>query len=484
MNGTELGDARATLIPLVRLAFPIALQVLMQTLLNLIDTVMVGQLGEVQIASIALGNQIYFLLILFLFGVGSGSAVFASQYWGAGDVGGVRRSMGLALIIGVAGAAVFTAGAVFFPSSVLSVFTTDTSVVGEGTGYLRVVGPSYLFTAVTLGYTHGLRSVGQTRLPMYATAFSIALNVVGNYVLIFGVWGFPALGVTGAALATAVARAVEMAIILTVVYRRRGPVAASLRQLTAWNRSFLAVFVRRASPVVANEILWSTGFTMYTVVFARMGTEFLAAYNIADTVSRLMLVFFIGTAQASQITIGNAVGAGAMDEARNIGRTLMRVVPIVSALVGMVVFFVVAPLVPAAFAVRSEVRVLIRQFLRLFAALLVAKVINIHLIVGILRGGADTRFALMIDILPLWLIGVPAAMLAGLVLGLPAPAVYLALQLEEVVRLTLGVVRVRSGAWVHDLTGGATRRPAEVDVAASPCPEGLHPYDTTPGCPD
>ncbi|MCG8384536.1 MAG: MATE family efflux transporter, partial [Cytophagales bacterium] len=411
MNETRLGDTRAALAPLVRLAFPIALQVLMQTLLNLIDTVMVGQLGEVQIASIALGNQIYFLLILFLFGVGSGSAVFASQYWGAGDVAGVHRSMGLALAIGLAGAAVFTVGAVFFPARVLSVFTTDAAVIREGTGYLRAVGPSYLFTAVTLGFTHGLRSVGQTRLPMYATALSIALNVVGNYVLIFGVWRFPALGVTGAAVATAAARAVEMALILIVIYRGRGPIAASLRQLTAWNRAFLATFVRRASPVVANEILWSTGFTMYTVVFARMGTEFLAAYNIADTVSRLMLVFFIGTAQASQITIGNAVGAGKVGEARDTGRILMRIVPIVSALVGMVVFFAVAPLVPAAFAVSPQVRVLIRQCLRLFAILLVAKVINIHLIVGILRGGADTRFALMIDILPLWFIGVPAAML-------------------------------------------------------------------------
>ncbi|MCG8478232.1 MAG: hypothetical protein MI724_03980, partial [Spirochaetales bacterium] len=207
-------------------------------------------------------------------------------------------------------------------------------------------------------------------------------------------------------------------------------------------------------------------------------------YNIADTVSRLRLVFFIGTAQASQITIGNAVGAGNSGEARDTGRTLMRVVPIVSAFVGMVVFFAVAPLVPAAFAVSPEVRVLVRQFLRLFAILLVAKVINIHLIVGILRGGADTRFALMIDILPLWFIGVPAAMLAGLALGFPAPLVYLSLQLEEVVRLTLGIVRVRSGAWVHDLTGSATSAPAESAVARPPCPEGLHPYDTTPGCTD
>lgn len=438
---------------LIRLAVPIALQALMMTILNLVDTVMVGQLGEVQIGAIALGNQVFFLLMLFLFGVGSGGAVFASQYWGRRDVGGVRRSLAIALIVGCIGAGVFTLAAETAPTRILAFFTEDTAVIDAGIGYLRVVALSYIFTAISISYAHGLRSVGDTRLPMYATAISIALNIVGNYALIFGKFGFPELGVLGAGISTAIARFIELALILTVVYRRNGPTAVRLRDVASIDRAFIASYFRRATPVILNEILWSTGFVMYTVVFGRMGTGYLAAYNISDTISRLMLVFFIGTGNATAVLIGNTIGAGRLREAEDIGKTILRLVPIVSAATGLFVFFVVAPLVPYLFSVGPDVRVLVRQFLRLFGILIVAKATNIHVIVGILRGGGDTRYALMIDIVPLWCIGVPAAFIAGLVIGVPAPIVYFALNLEEVVRVVFGALRVRSGVWVNDLVG-------------------------------
>jgi putative MATE family efflux protein len=439
---------------LIRLALPIALQALMMTVLNLVDTVMVGQLGEVQIGAIALGNQIFFLLMLFLFGVGSGGAVFASQFWGRRDVHGVRKSLAMALIVGVVGAGVFTLAAELIPRTLISVFTTDAAVISEGIGYLRIVALSYLFTAVSVSYAHGLRSIGDTRLPMYATAISIALNILGNYTLIFGKFGFPALGVQGAAISTAIARLIEVILILTVVYRRNGPTAVKRADFARIDRAFVTKYFDRATPVIINEILWSTGFVLYTVVFGRMGTAFLAAYNIADTVGRLMLVFFIGTGNATAVLIGNMIGAGRLEEARRTGNTILRLAPIASAAVGIVVFFVVAPLVPLLFSVSEEVRILVRQFMRMFAVLIVAKATNIHVIVGILRGGGDTKYALAIDILPLWFIGVPAAFIAGLVLKVPAPLVYLALNMEEITRVIIGWRRVSSGVWVNDLVGG------------------------------
>lgn len=438
---------------LLHLALPIALQSLMMTVLNLVDTLMVGQLGEVQIGAIALGNQVFFLLMLFLFGVGSGGAVFASQYWGRRNVHGVRKSLAMALIVGVAGAGVFTLIVETIPGLILAVFTTDTAVIQEATGYLRIVGISYVFTAISIGYAHGLRSVGDTRLPMYATGVSIALNIVGNYTLIFGSFGFPALGVAGAAISTAVARGVEVLLILAIVYRRNGPTAVRRGDLARIDRPFVKAYFSRATPVIFNEILWSTGFTMYTVVFARMGTQFLAAYNISDTIGRLMLVFFIGTANATAVLIGNTVGEGKHDEARRIGIQILRLAPIVAGCIGILVFFGVAPLVPRLFSVSPEVRILIRRFLQMFAILIAAKATNIHVIVGILRGGGDTKYALAIDILPLWLIGVPAAFIAGLVLRVPAPLVYLALNLEEITRVIVGWRRVRSGVWINDLVG-------------------------------
>jgi Na+-driven multidrug efflux pump len=165
-----------------------------------------------------------------------------------------------------------------------------------------------------------------------------------------------------------------------------------------------------------------------------------------------MLVFFIGTGQASAVLIGNTIGRGEAVEADRIGRTLVRLVPLVSAAAGVLVFLAVAPVVPALFAIPESTRALVRQFLRLFSLLLVLKAGNIHVIVGILRGGGDTRYALAIDILPLWLLGVPLAVITGLVLGLPAPLVYGCVVLEEGARFLLGWARVHSGRWVNDLT--------------------------------
>lgn len=471
MRETRLARTRSffgdlSFVPvLVKLALPIAAQHLLMTTLNLTDTIMVGQLGEVQIGAIALGNQIFFLLMLFLFGVGSGSAVFSSQYWGRRDVGGVRRSMGLSLTVGCAGALLFTAGGVFAPRVLLSVFTTDPAVIAEGAGYLRIVSLSYLFTSISMGYAHALRSVGDTKLPLYATAVSITLNIIGNYVLIFGAFGLPALGVRGAAIATAMARVVELTVILTVVYRRKGPIAAGLRELTRYDRIFARRYFGRALPVIFNEIFWSIGFTMYTVVFGRMGTGHLAAYTIADTVGRLVLVLFIGSAQASAIMIGNRIGADAdrsrgktalldprESSAQRISVSLLKILPAVSAVLGILVFFPIAWWVPYLFEISPEVRRMVTLLLRAFAVVMFAKVLNMHIIVGILRGGGDTNFSLLVDVGFLWLVGVPAAFIAGLVLGLPVHMVYLCIGLEEVGKLIFGAIRIFSGRWINDLT--------------------------------
>lgn len=450
---------------LLTLALPIALQALMTALLNLVDTVMIGRLGEVEIAAVALGNQIFFLLMLFLFGVGSGGAVFAAQFWGKRDLTGVHRALGISLIVALCGAALFATVAIAAPAFLLGLFTKDSRVIAVGVPYLRIVASSYAFTAISVTFAFSLRSVGDSKLPMYATAISIVANVVGNYTLIFGAFGFPRLGVTGAAVSTAIARALEVTVILAIVYRRKGPIAAPLRELFAIDRDFARRFLSRSIPVVANEVLWSTGFVMYTLVFGRMGTEYLAAYNISDTVGRLMLVLFMGTAQASAVLIGNTIGEGRPDEAAQIGSSLLRLAPIVSGAVGIVLFFAIAPAVPLIFVVGDGTRLLVRRFLRLYAVLMVSKVVNMHVIVGILRGGGDTRYALTIDILPLWLVGVPAAIVTGLVLHLPAGVVYLSLIVEETVRMVLCARRVASGKWVNDVTAPPLMQPTTVPEA-------------------
>ncbi|MFP4301835.1 MAG: MATE family efflux transporter [Spirochaetaceae bacterium] len=436
---------------LLWLGLPIAGQHLLMTALNMIDTIMVGQLGEAEIGAVALGNQIYFLLVLYLFGVGSGASVFTAQFWGKRDIRNIRRSLGVALSLGLAGAGLFSLGGVAFPRLLLSLYSKDAAVLGIGSDYLRLVALSYIFTAVSMTLANVLRSVGDTRLPLIATGVSIALNSLFNYFLIFGVWIFPELGVRGAAISTAVARTLEMVIMLFVIYRRRGPLAASLSELLDFDRSFFQRFLRRAAPVILNEIGWSVGFTMYTVVYARMGTPELAAYNISEIVSRLAFVFFAGTGNAAAVVIGNAIGEGDEERAASIGRSLILLAPVTAAFFGGVVFLL-SPIIPNVFAVSPEVKGMITALLRFFSFTIIAKVTNMHIIVGILRGGGDTTYALFLDVGMLWIFGVVSAFYFGLVLGLPVHLVYLIHNSEEVGKLLFGLPRVLSGRWVNNVT--------------------------------
>jgi len=438
---------------LFQVAMPIALQSLMVTSLNLIDTIMIGQLGETQIAAVALGNQIYFLLMLFLFGVGSGTAVFTAQYWGRKDVPGIRSSVGVSLLFVAAGGSFFTAAAVFFPEHVLRFYTTDNAVITLGSSYLRIVGLSYLCTGLSVTFSTVLRSTNNVRLPLVGTSIALALNTAFNYLLIFGKLGFPALGVEGAAIATACARLVEATIIVGVSYLRREAVAGRLGEFFRFSRKFLGRFIRTALPVVFNEIGWSLGITMYAAVYARMGTSVLAAYNIADTVSRMAFVVFVGTGNAAAIIIGNRIGAGEGHLASRYARQILTIVPLLGLVAGGIVLSL-SPLVPLLFAVSADVRSMVSAIMRVFSLIIIAKVTNLHIIVGLLRSGGDTRYSLLVDVATLWFVGLPLVFVAGLVLHLPVHVVYLCTAGEELAKLALGLPRIVSGRWIHNVTAG------------------------------
>ena len=436
---------------LIVISLPIALQNLVVTSLNMIDTVMIGQLGETEIAAVALSNQLFFLLMLFLFGVGSGTTVFTAQYWGVRDLKNIRSSMGIALVLGLCGAALFSFAAIVVPGIVLGFYTTDVAVIELGRSYLRIVGLSYVATTLTIVFSLVLRSTGNVRLPLYVSLVSLAVNTALNMLLIFGLFGFPTLGVRGAAIATALARTLEVSVLLVLVYRRKEAPAGRPAEFFSFQRVFVGRFLRTASPVILNEIGWSLGMTMYMVVYARMGTEVVAAYNLCETVARLSFVIFMGTGNGSAIMIGNAIGAGRRADAQRYATRLLTLMPLLGILFGAVVI-VLSRWIPLLFQVSPQVRLMLRQLLVVLGIILTFKATNMQLVVGLLRSGGDTRFSLFMDVGILWLVGVPAAVIGGLVLGLPVWLVYLMTGSEELFKAVLGVHRVLSGRWIHVLT--------------------------------
>lgn len=429
---------------------PIALQNLLISGVNLVDTIMVGRLGSTAIAAVGLANQVYFLMLLLLFGIGSGAAVFTAQYWGKGDVAGVRRSVGLSLAIGMVAAAFYTIAAVGFPEFVMGLYSGDRDVVAAGAPYLRAVGISYIPTAITFIFSLALRSVERVKLPLAATVMSLGVNVGLNYALIFGKWGFPELGVLGAGIATTVARSLEMIVVLGGTYLRRYAPAGSPREFLASDWPFVRRFAIVALPVVVNEVAWSLGMTVHSAIFARVSTEAAAAYNILQTVLQVANVVFIGTANAAAVMIGKKIGEGELATSREWAGRFARMAPLLG--VGMSLL-----LVPARFALGFLFDVdpgtldQARAMLLVLACFFPAKVFNLHFVVGIGRAGGDTRFGMFFDIFGVWMIGVPAAAAAAFWLGLPPWAIYAGALSEELAKSFLGAARLKSGKWLRSV---------------------------------
>lgn len=447
----ELFSDRVFFITLFTIGWPIALQHGFVTALNLLDTLMVGQLGEVQIGSVALGNQLFFLVMLFLFGIGSGSAVFVAQYWGKRDIPGIRRSLGLAMLIAIPGSLIAAAVVTVWPRFLLGLFTTDAEIIRLGVGYVRMVAPSYLFTALTVVLGSALRATGEVQLPLRMTVIALGLNAILNYMLIFGVGFFPELGVFGAAVGTTVSRGLEAVLLITAMVKRKHPLIGPLREYLLTTRALTKRFFKVTSPVVMNEILWSGGMTMYTLVYARMGTAELAASNIAETVIRLTFVVFMGSAGAAAVILGNDIGAGNIGKASRDARRFIVLAPLAGIAFG-ILLAAASPLVPLLYQVSESVRTDVTRMLLVIACVVPVKSLNLHGVVGIMRSGGDTRFAMLTEGSMLWGIGVPIAAFTGLVLGWPIYFVLAAAQAEEIGKFFLTIWRVITARWIHRVT--------------------------------
>lgn len=436
---------------LLKLAVPMALQSLLMYSLNMIDTLMIGQLGEIEIASVALGNQVFFVLLLFFYGISTGTAVFTAQYWGKKDIPGIRRAMGLCIVIASCGAILVTLSSVLKPGWILAVFSKDTKVIDLGSDYLRIVCLSYLLSAVSMSFAMVLRSVERPKLPLLVTFISLVLNTALNYLLIFGKLGFPALGVRGAAIATAISRFVEFALLLTIVYWKETPLAGRIGEFLDISSAFARQYFRITIPVVLNEVGWALGFTMYKVVFARMGTEVIAAVNIAENVTNLFLVAVHGTSNACAVMIGKLLGAGEDRKAYNYAVRFSIIGPILGVIIGFVLILI-SGWVSLLFRVPQSVRNTTHIILILHGLIIPFDIFNWQLIVGILRSGGDTRFSMLMEIGTMWGFGVPLAFVAGLVLHQPVVVVFSLVRSEEIVKFAVGIFRLLSKKWVRNLT--------------------------------
>ncbi|MBC8533791.1 MATE family efflux transporter [Yeguia hominis] len=440
---------KAFLREALRLTLPISMQFLVASAVNLADVIMLGRLGDEQVAAAGAANQIFFLLNLISFGIFSGASVFLAQFWGAKDVRNTRRTIGMMYILGITAALLFTVGAIFLPRTLINFYAHEASVIDYGAGYLSIVGISYVPTVIGFALSVVCRSTGNMKLPTFTSVLSMMINIVGNAILIFGLLGAPALGVNGAAIATVIARTVECAVLVFFIYRHKMAGAATFRELFCFDRMFVRRYVKTTAPVLINETLWSIGTSLYSVAFGLLGTNAVAAVQIANTIAQMLLVFVRGAGNAAAIMIGNKIGAGKEEEAFADSKRFMILMLVIGSVVCVAVILL-RPLILSIYNVSDETLQFANELLLLHGLTTIPDSINMLVIVGVCRSGGDTKFACLLDTLSVWLLGMPLGFL-GVYLGFPLWAVFLCVSTEKIAKPILGIPRVYSKKWINNV---------------------------------
>jgi len=432
------------------IAIPVALQNLINFGVSAADTIMVGQLGEVQLSAVAVSNQFSFLYMIISFGVSGGCGVLAAQYWGAGDKARVRQIFAFMYRIMTVVTLLFASLALFIPEHVLGFIIDDAEVIAEGVRYLRIMGISYLFFGFTTATIGVLRSTGVVKIGVMISLNSLVISVVLNYGLIFGNFGLPALGVMGAAIATSIARFLELAVLLVYLLRMDRKIGLRLRDLFRRTEGIAERFLKHSAPVLLNEIGWATGNFFLGVIVGRMGREFVAANSIAMLLNQFVLVVVFGVSSAAATIIGNTIGEGDELRAKRYANGLIAV----SVLLGVFSFFLIQavrlPLINV-YDISETAQGYARQITHVLSVSTILHSVVLVAILGILRGGGDTRFTAIVDVASIWVVA-PLGAIAGLWLGAPVVVVFLIFRSEDVFKMALIAWRLKCGQWIRDVT--------------------------------
>lgn len=445
------------------LALPIILQNLIASSVNMLDTLMIGRVGEVELAAVGIANQFYFIFSLFIMGISSGCAVFIAQLWGKRDKNNIQKVLGIGIISGVLITTVFNLVGVLFPEKIISIFNIDPQVIKIGASYLKIVCFSYIFTTISFNYAAALRSVENTVLPMLASFLGLIVNGVLNTVLIFGLLGFPAMGVRGAAIATIIARGSECALLVLYTYISKNILAAKAKDLFNITRDLTKSVFITMIPVLLNEACWGLGNLTYAVIYGRIGTQATASIQICTTIFNLFMIITFGLANVAVVVIGKEIGAGREKRGLLYARRLC-VISLITGVILAIVLAITSPIVLTVFKVSEEVLRNSLRILYVYSVLMPLRVFTVILVVGILRGGGDAKYGAIVQGITLWGIGIPLSFVAAFILHLPIYLVVSVTAAEEIVKCIIVVRRYRSNKWINNIVNQVSNESVEIAI--------------------
>ncbi len=440
------------------IVIPIMIQNTITNVVSLLDNVMVGRVGTLQMSAVAIDNQLLFVFNLCIFGGLAGAGIFATQFAGAGDSAGVRHCFRLKLMVGFAMLVIASIVFIALPEQLVSLYLAkDTSpadaaaTLNFGLDYLRVMVVGLVPFTLSQVYSSTLRELGETKIPMISSIIAIFVNLVFNYFLIFGTFGFPKLGVVGAAVATVLSRFVEAAIILVFTHKNSARfefIKGAYRSISV-PAELVGRVMRRGMPLLVNEFLWSSGMAVLSQCYSVRGLGVVAATNISSTVANLFNVVFISMGNAVAIMVGQHLGANEIAKAKQTAWRLISFTVAMSAVTACIMA-VCAPFIPQIYNTEDEVREMATKFLAIVALLMPAFAFS-HDCYFTLRSGGKTVLTFVFDSGFTWLIAVPTAFVLANFTQANIFIIFFAVQALEVVKSVIGFVLVKKGVWVRNI---------------------------------
>ena len=433
---------------IVRLALPIALQQFMTALVGACDAIMLGKLSQDAMSAVSLATQVTFVFNLFMFAFMAGENMFVAQYYGKGDYTGISQVFSLVTKICGCIAVVFLAGTLFFPEQLMRILTNEETLIVLGSEYLRVIGISYVFSGIAQIFLAIMKNCGAVNMSTLINGVMVILNIALNAVFIFGLSGFPKMGIKGAALATVLATVVQFLWSVGYVLCRIRAVKFSLRSC---EKKLFGRFWQKTVPLLINNLAWGIGFSMYSVIMGHLGTDAVAANGIANISKNLVVCFCLGLGNAGSIIVGNRLGADRLQEAKEVGETLTKTA-IIAGIVSGLVLIALSPFITKMVDLTPTARGYLQKMLLISSYYIAGKSVNCMTIGGIFAAGGDSKFGMLCDSVTLWCIIVPLGCICAFILKLPVMVVYFVLHLDEIIKLPVVYKHYKKYKWIKNLT--------------------------------
>ena len=433
---------------IVRLALPIALQQFMTALVGACDAIMLGKLSQDAMSAVSLATQVTFVFNLFMFAFMAGENMFVAQYYGKGDYTGISQVFSLVTKICGCIAVIFLAGTLFFPEQLMRILTNEETLIVLGSEYLRVIGISYVFSGIAQTFLAIMKNCGAVNMSTLINGVMVILNIALNAVFIFGLSGFPKMGIKGAALATVLATVMQFLWSVGYVLCRIRAVKFSLRSC---EKKLFGRFWQKAVPLLINNLAWGIGFSMYSVIMGHLGTDAVAANGIANISKNLVVCFCLGLGNAGSIIVGNRLGADRLQEAKEVGETLTKTA-IIAGIVSGLVLIALSPFITKMVDLTPTARGYLQKMLLISSYYIAGKSVNCMTIGGIFAAGGDSKFGMLCDSVTLWCIIVPLGCICAFILKLPVMVVYFVLNLDEIIKLPVVYKHYKKYKWIKNLT--------------------------------